>query len=612
MANQGISAGDAVWTITGDTQPLDGALSAAEGNVGKTVSVFEASWAKVGLAATAAGAAITGALGLAVSKAGEFGKGMAEISSLGVSDLASIEQAVKDVSIAYGMDLADATNAAYQALSSGVPEGGLTDFIEKSARAATAGMTDLSVAIEHGSAMTNVFGGDVQTYFDQAFVAVKDGVLRFEDLNNTMGRLAPTFSAAGLSSKEMYASVAALTTQGIKAEEAVTGMKAVMSGIIKPTSEAEKAAAALGIQFDINTVKTMGLTGFLDMLAQATGGNIDTMAQLFGSVEALNAVMALTGEGGAAKFSMVLADMSKGGSAVGEAFDLIVAKDPTLAFRQLQAQIKVLAVDIGTALMPALKRILDALAPILESVGKWVQENPALTATLVTIAGAVGSLLLVLGPLLMFIPMIASGFSIAATAIGGIIPVFSGIISAIVAAISAVSAPVIAVGALIGAAIYMIVQNWEGIVEGLDVVWDAVVAAGEWVVGVLSQVWDSIVGVFEQGWQWISDILTQIGDAIGGLFGGIADFFGGGTIPIEARASGGPVSGGMPYLVGEEGPELFVPSMSGSIVPNGGGGASVVINLNNPVVRDDSDIRRLSESLAGVVGRELRGMGAFA
>lgn len=39
---------------------------------------------------------------------------------------------------------------------------------------------------------------------------------------------------------------------------------------------------------------------------------------------------------------------------------------------------------------------------------------------------------------------------------------------------------------------------------------------------------------------------------------------------VPGRASGGPVSAGMPYMVGEKGPEMFVPGMSGSIVPNGG------------------------------------------
>ena len=51
-------------------------------------------------------------------------------------------------------------------------------------------------------------------------------------------------------------------------------------------------------------------------------------------------------------------------------------------------------------------------------------------------------------------------------------------------------------------------------------------------------------------------------------------------ITIPARATGGPVTSGMPYMVGERGPELFVPSSSGSIVPNGGsGGGSTTIQI---------------------------------
>lgn len=47
--------------------------------------------------------------------------------------------------------------------------------------------------------------------------------------------------------------------------------------------------------------------------------------------------------------------------------------------------------------------------------------------------------------------------------------------------------------------------------------------------------------------------------------------------PIQGRASGGPVYAGQAYIVGEDGPELFVPNLSGTIVPNGarnGGRAS--------------------------------------
>lgn len=52
------------------------------------------------------------------------------------------------------------------------------------------------------------------------------------------------------------------------------------------------------------------------------------------------------------------------------------------------------------------------------------------------------------------------------------------------------------------------------------------------------------------------------GAALSGLQGGLADAFGG------FRAAGGPVSSGRAYVVGENGPEIFTPSVSGNIIPN--------------------------------------------
>ncbi len=60
------------------------------------------------------------------------------------------------------------------------------------------------------------------------------------------------------------------------------------------------------------------------------------------------------------------------------------------------------------------------------------------------------------------------------------------------------------------------------------------------------------------------------------------------------RATGGGVMANRPYMVGEFGPELFVPSGSGSIRPNGGnGGGTTIINLNGIV--DAASARRSIE-----------------
>lgn len=48
---------------------------------------------------------------------------------------------------------------------------------------------------------------------------------------------------------------------------------------------------------------------------------------------------------------------------------------------------------------------------------------------------------------------------------------------------------------------------------------------------------------------------------------------------LQFRASGGPVSGKSAYIVGEQGPELFVPNTSGQILPNGSFGGTNGINV---------------------------------
>lgn len=87
------------------------------------------------------------------------------------------------------------------------------------------------------------------------------------------------------------------------------------------------------------------------------------------------------------------------------------------------------------------------------------------------------------------------------------------------------------------------------------------------------------------------------GSAGGWLSGLFGSFFGGGL------AGGGPVSGGTPYIVGENGPELFIPQASGRIANNaevrgmGRGGATINISVEGQV-----DMRS-RQQLAADVGR---------
>lgn len=95
------------------------------------------------------------------------------------------------------------------------------------------------------------------------------------------------------------------------------------------------------------------------------------------------------------------------------------------------------------------------------------------------------------------------------------------------------------------------------------------------------------------------------GGGLGGLF---ASLFSG----APGRATGGPVSPGRPYWVGERGPELFVPTASGRVdaLPAGGGGRDVrvAITINAPAGEGAGALRQSSRQVARAVRTALAGV----
>ena len=112
-------------------------------------------------------------------------------------------------------------------------------------------------------------------------------------------------------------------------------------------------------------------------------------------------------------------------------------------------------------------------------------------------------------------------------------------------------------------------------------------------VNALNNMEDALTGVF-MGTMTVQDAFKSMARSIvqdlikiqiqRSITGPLADALGSFIGPIGKKAIGGSVSLGSPYVVGEKGPELFVPNQNGAIIPNyamgGGGGTTIVQNLN--------------------------------
>lgn len=84
----------------------------------------------------------------------------------------------------------------------------------------------------------------------------------------------------------------------------------------------------------------------------------------------------------------------------------------------------------------------------------------------------------------------------------------------------------------------------------------------------------------------------------------------GSVLGLPGRATGGPVSPGQAYLVGERGPELFMPTSAGSVASNGAlnGGSRdvrVSIQLNGGAGDAPAAMQRSSRQVASAVRRAL-------
>jgi hypothetical protein len=108
--------------------------------------------------------------------------------------------------------------------------------------------------------------------------------------------------------------------------------------------------------------------------------------------------------------------------------------------------------------------------------------------------------------------------------------------------------------------------------------------------------------------QALGTILHSGGGKGGGLLGGLGGIVGS-ILGLPGRATGGNVAPGRGFLVGERGPELFVPTSAGRVEPNSGGGSREVRVSINVVTPHGSNapqaLQRSTRQVASAVRRAL-------
>ncbi|MBK8184826.1 MAG: phage tail tape measure protein [Candidatus Competibacteraceae bacterium] len=316
------------------------------------------------------------ALGIvAVNEADKFDLAFREIATLTnetVDNLSGFRQAILDYASTSTQSIDQVTGAIYTAISAGIDYKNSIEFVAASERLAVAGKAELTDTVIVLSGTLNAYGessDQAAKYADILFNTVKQGQTTLPELSAALSGVTGTAVLGGVAFEEVAAALATLTASGAPTGAAVTRLNALLSAIIKPSSEAAKLAEELGLSWNSQTLKAKGLNGILADMAAKTGGAADKVAILTGGTEALSAANVL-GISNSSKFNENLAQMQKSSGAVETAFNKM--KDATDTLGQA---FTVALISLGDPFLDEFNRIEDALASLATSFSTAIKSE---------------------------------------------------------------------------------------------------------------------------------------------------------------------------------------------------------------------------------------------
>lgn len=522
----------------------------------------------------------------------EFTKLQTLFRDLRSVDLPSLEKSITRTAKLTGEDLVEATRSMFAIVTSGIQDQVQAQhLLEKSSMAAVAGYSSTSVAVDAATSVLNTFGlqakyaadeidGNlaeaikkatgltveigqefdlVSDLFDVFFVSIREGKTTFEELAGGIGKLLPISRSLGLSYRDLLGSAATLTRFGLDTGEALTGLRSIFISVVKQTERTKDASKGLGIQFDINAIKTEGFVNYINKLGesledfagpdgmerikkaletgQITVGDItfdlnktemgrfteimermkagtydaaEMVYWLMGRVQGANAAMGLLNDGGKLN-TEVSEQMLNSHGAMAEKFEMM-SKTYEKTKDRISAVWETIKKSAGDTVEKVLLGPMLLMEGFLNKISMWMEENPEMVAIITKIAMAVAG---------------------ASIAVGSLMIAFSALTAVIIAIKFAGAAALILAGKflLIGIAIvaavaaigYVVMSEWDEIVNYLkESGWiDAIVNTWTWLKEFFSGMWEGMkqpfIGVWGAIKEAIKDLFTMF-KSIGNMF----------------------------------------------------------------------------------------------
>lgn len=264
----------------------------------------------------------------------------------------------------------EAVPALYQAISAGQGDDPF-GFLAVAREAALGGVSELETSVAALSSAVNAYGDETVTatrVSDVYFTAVKLGVTTFGELADAMPNVTANAAALGVQVEETAAAVAVLTQKGFDTTRSTTFLRAALVELSKSGTEASEVFQELsgGLNFQDFIAEGNTFIDVVDLIADAAEAGQVSVIDMFGSVEAGQAILTLTADGGNA-LNETFAQMQGSFGATAQAAETMSRTAESVRGR-IGALVQTAQQAFGARVQPAIVEMLLAFEELLPAV----------------------------------------------------------------------------------------------------------------------------------------------------------------------------------------------------------------------------------------------------
>jgi len=217
----------------------------------------------------------------------EFNLRVGEIQTISQNVSVSTDQwttSIRRLSDAYGQSLLDTVEGVYQTISNQTAHGvEATYFMTEAQKFAVIAVTDTANSVELLSGALNAYGESADKadeYSAVLFKTIELGRLRAEEIANSMGRVNSVAAQLGVPFEEVGATLATMTRQGVKVNEAMTYLRNIFQKLIRPSDHMKEIFKEWGVASGAAAIKTYGFVDVMQKLNKIADESGDPVTEL--------------------------------------------------------------------------------------------------------------------------------------------------------------------------------------------------------------------------------------------------------------------------------------------------------------------------------------------